>query len=246
MLEVDETRDPSRLISPRWHFAIFLFFQVAMAVNGGGMMRRITAEDEPEIMQSRLMWYYVMIIGWEWVQLVYVWWGVRRRGVSLRELVGGRWDSPWDLVKDIGIGFAFLFLWIAGLTAFSIVTGIRHEMSNDVRLMTPSTLLGLALWGGISLSAGICEEVVYRGYLQRQIMAMSNSKVVAILGQGILFGIVHRYQGMFAVGVITVMGILFGVLAAWRKSLRPGIIAHAWYDGVIGLLMYAMNKLRAY
>jgi hypothetical protein len=27
-----------------------------------------------------------------------------------------------------------------------------------------------------------------------------------------------------------VLGILLGILAHWRKSLRPGMIAHAWGD----------------
>lgn len=245
-MEADETRDRSQLISPRWHFAIFLFFQVAMAVNGGSTLRRITAADDPEAMQARLMWYYAMIIAWEWMQFAYVWWGVRRRGVSLRELVGGSWDSPWDLVKDVGIGLAFWFLWMFGLILFTVATGIAQESPNEVRLMTPSTALGLVWWAAISVSAGICEEFVYRGYLQRQILAMSGRRGVAILGQGVVFGVIHSYQGMFAVGVITVMGICFGLLAAWRRSLRPGIIAHAWYDGVIGLLMYLASKLRAY
>jgi hypothetical protein len=38
------------------------------------------------------------------------------------------------------------------------------------------------------------------------------------------------------VGVIAVFGSLFGILAYWRKSTRPGMIAHAWQVAVIGIV----------
>jgi CAAX prenyl protease-like protein len=50
---------------------------------------------------------------------------------------------------------------------------------------------------------------------------------LAVLVQGILFGIGRWYQGIKMVIVITVLEILFGILARWRDSPRPGMIAHA-------------------
>ncbi len=38
------------------------------------------------------------------------------------------------------------------------------------------------------------------------------------------------YQGVKMVIVITVLGVLFGIFTHWRKSLRPGMMAHAWGD----------------
>jgi len=58
--------------------------------------------------------------------------------------------------------------------------------------------------------------------------------VLAVLFQGIVFGIGHSYQGLKQVVVITILGVLYGVLAAWRKNLRPGMIAHAFSDIVGG------------
>jgi hypothetical protein len=36
--------------------------------------------------------------------------------------------------------------------------------------------------------------------------------------------------------VIAVYGCLFGLLALWRRSLRPGMMTHALQDGLAGLL----------
>jgi membrane protease YdiL (CAAX protease family) len=40
----------------------------------------------------------------------------------------------------------------------------------------------------------------------------------------------HWYQGIKMVIIITLLGLLFGGFAHWRKSLRPGMIAHALSD----------------
>jgi membrane protease YdiL (CAAX protease family) len=51
-----------------------------------------------------------------------------------------------------------------------------------------------------------------------------------------VFGISHGYQGGKQVATITVLGLLYGLLAWWRRSLRPGMLAHGWTDVFSGLL----------
>ena len=96
-------------------------------------------------------------------------------------------------------------------------------------LLTQS-LIEILLWIALSVSAGICEEIVFRGYFQKQFHALTGSLVAAVLIQAVLFGAGHAYQGIKQVAVITVLGVLYGVLAAWRRTLRPGMLAHAWSD----------------
>ena len=40
--------------------------------------------------------------------------------------------------------------------------------------------------------------------------------------------------------IITVIGVLFGILAYWRKTLRVGMIVHGWQDFWSGWLLYAL------
>jgi uncharacterized protein len=86
------------------------------------------------------------------------------------------------------------------------------------------------------ITAGLCEEVIFRGYLQRQFTALTQATIGGIVIQGIVFGASHGYQGWKYMLIITVFGIMFGLLAHWRRSLRPGIISHVLQDGVGGLL----------
>ncbi len=96
--------------------------------------------------------------------------------------------------------------------------------------LLPQTWLEILVWVAVSITAGICEELAFRGFLQRQIHALSGNIVVAVLGQGVVFGMFHAYQGWRNVVVISVLGIMFGMLAAWRKNLRTNIIVHSWAD----------------
>jgi len=86
--------------------------------------------------------------------------------------------------------------------------------------------------------APMLEELVFRGYFQRQFESFTHSRWLALFLQAALFGIGHGYQGIEACVKIACFGGLFGLLALWRKSLRPGMMAHAWTDilgGIFGI-----------
>jgi uncharacterized protein len=85
--------------------------------------------------------------------------------------------------------------------------------------------------------------LVFRGYLQRQCLALTQNVAAAVILQGLIFGTAHAYQGAKGVIVISVYGMLFGVLAAMRRSLRPGMLQHATQDGVSGIAYHFVSKL---
>ena len=93
------------------------------------------------------------------------------------------------------------------------------------------------------MAVGFCEEIIFRGYLQRQLAAWTNLPLGMVLSAA-LFGLGHRYQGGSAQIVLAFYGLFFGILAEKRKSLRPGMIAHAWHDAFSGLLAYLLRNLR--
>ena len=58
---------------------------------------------------------------------------------------------------------------------------------------------------------------------------------------GLVFGVMHAYQGWRAVVTISVLGMMFGGLAAWRRTLRIGMVAHAWQDVWAGWLSHILT-----
>jgi membrane protease YdiL (CAAX protease family) len=105
----------------------------------------------------------------------------------------------------------------------------------------PQRGVELAWWIALSITAGMCEETVFRGYLQRQFLAMTKSAPIAILLSAATFGAAHAYQGFRMVILIGLFGAMFGLLAHWRGNVRPGMIAHAWQDSFNGVLASVMK-----
>lgn len=82
-----------------------------------------------------------------------------------------------------------------------------------------------------SLVAGICEEVGFRGYMQKP-LEQKYGPVLGISITSIVFVIVHLHQA-WASGIliqIFVISFMIGYLAYSTKSLIPGIIAHVTFD----------------
>jgi membrane protease YdiL (CAAX protease family) len=104
--------------------------------------------------------------------------------------------------------------------------------------LLPNGPLESLLWVGVAIMAGVCEEVVYRGYLQPQLWALSGSLPLSIALQALIFGVAHVYQGWRPTIITAVYGLVFGLLAAWRKSIVPGAIAHSIVDLIAGLFRH--------
>ena len=181
---------------------------------------------------------YLAAILMDWVLLYYCWAGVHRRGGGLKSLSGGRWTSWRDVAADFAIALPFWVLWEGA--AFGVHRLLRASDARSVDNLLPQTVLEILVWIGVSISAGFCEEMAFRGYVQRQLHALTGSTVIAVLVQGLVFGLFHSYQGWKNVIVICVLGILFGALAEWRRNLRTNIIVHAWADLWSGWLKFVV------
>jgi len=179
--------------------------------------------------------FYIITIFFEWLMLGVVLLGVRLHRSPLSTVVGERWHSLRDVARDIGIAAAF---WFVSAIILSATIGHSTEAapSDVVQALLPRGPLESGLWIALSVTAGICEEAIYRGYLQRQLIAYSRSPVIGILGSAIVFGAGHAYKGGAGALRIVLFGALFGILAYWRRSVRPGMIAHAFTDGFAGVL----------
>lgn len=178
---------------------------------------------------------YIVVIAFEWIIVAFIWFALSRRGITMRELIGGCWSTISEIFRDLGIGVAFLLV-----CGFAMVNGLLHLLkatqNQAIREMLPHSATEIVLWIMMSATAGFCEEVIFRGYFQRQFSALTGSVTSAILLQGVAFGLAHGYQGWKFMLVIAIYGTTFGLLAQWRRSLRPGMMMHFVQDGVLGLL----------
>jgi membrane protease YdiL (CAAX protease family) len=207
---------------------------VLVAIGAWAIGHKIFADQLGATANPNRMRFYAVTLFYEWCLFVLVVAGVRRSGASVRMVLGEYWHSVRQVLRDIAIATGFwivaaMLLWIFGWLLRIATLGRNVSM-------LPHRGIELALWIALSVTAGICEETIFRGYLQRQFMALTKSAPAGILLSAAAFGAAHAYQGFRMAILIGLYGAMFGILAYWRGSVRPGMIAHAWNDSLHGVL----------
>jgi uncharacterized protein len=206
-----------------------LLIQLALVGLGFWLQHRGGSGSDSVLPQKRnVVPLYLSVIALEWGLVATVRGAVNNRGIKLRDLIGGRWSNWKDVVRDVAICVPFLVVWEASARLTHRLLG--PDQAKSIGSLLPQRDLEIVLWIAVSISAGICEEIVFRGYFQKQFTAYTRSVLGGVLLQGVVFGLGHSYQGLKQVGIISVLGMLYGWFAVWRRSLRSNMIAHAWTD----------------
>lgn len=96
----------------------------------------------------------------------------------------------------------------------------------------------------MALAAGICEELLFRGFLQVLIERYS-TPAIAILATSIIFGLMHWRTAIYAV-IAGGISIYLGVMFWFTGNLLAPIITHAFYDWIAFVYTNrAITELRA-
>lgn len=159
---------------------------------------------------------------------------------------------PWSTV---GLGLD-LNLWFAVGTVLTVLGIIALVMQNrQVKAATPEELAGirkrlgnvsiiipqngneLARFYGLSITAGIVEEILWRGFLIWYFSLFMPLWAAALLST-IGFGLAHAYQGLAQLPHITAVSAAFAVLYLVSGSIWLPIVLHAAVDILQGRMAY--------
>jgi uncharacterized protein len=217
-----------KLIAPVWHTLLFLLTLAGLAVWSAHR------HGLPQFAGSTRAASYLITIVCEWLLAGIAVWGARMGGVSVRTLIGGRWSKPTLFLRDLGL--ALLFLISSNIILVLLSAVLRPGPNANISRMFPHGTAEILLWIFLSLSAGICEELTTRGYLQKQLSGILKNGTAGLFAQGIIFGLAHAYQGPKRMLTIAVLGCMLGWLAQRQQSLRPGMISHFLQDVFGGLM----------
>lgn len=134
-----------------------------------------------------------------------------------------------------------LFGWASAVTVAAIAivfvataAGIRE--SRLTRRLIPVSRSEKLAFAGLSLTAGICEEFVFRGFLLCTIQS-ARGTLFAVLASSAAFGLLHAYQhpgGALRAGLLAV---LLCVPTLVTGSILPAVIAHSLIDLIAGLIL---------
>ncbi len=219
-------------LAPWWHTVVVLtpimIGSVASLYEHG-----LPNANLPGLSQRLSSYFTVLVV--EWLGVLLIWLALRRRGLAIRDLVSGRWDTGRAFFRDLGVALAFLAIVIPTVGALAYLLGA--DANRALNNIPPKTLFELLVFLGMSASAGFAEELVFRGYLTQQLNAWTGRYSSAIILQGIIFGLAHGFYGK-AMLAVTVQGWLLGFLVYWRKSLRSGMLAHGLQDSIGGIVAF--------
>jgi membrane protease YdiL (CAAX protease family) len=210
-------------LAPWWHTATLVGLMLAVFV--AGTLLGSGPEPESLLSGSRLTSLYLPMLAVQWGLALYV---VRigRQRSFLRDLLGtGR---PGQAAVDIASAAGAFALILASETFVHASFGTANNAARGALL--PSSPAEHAVWVVVAVSVGVCEELVYRGYLLRQLRAFCHSLVAGCVLSALLFGLAHAEQGAGPAFRFGLYALLLSALAVWRRSLVPGILAHIALD----------------
>lgn len=217
------------LLATRRHTSIFLLILAGVSVAGAVQSRR--AYSPPEQDRSHVG-IYCMLVGVQLMWLRYIHIGMKAKGRRIEEFFAWRGRNATGVLADVAVAIVTLFVLNLLVVSARMLFGSIHART---AFLLPRGTLEAILWVFVSLTAGFCEEVAFRGYLQRQLWAITGSAGLALLLQAAIFGASHGYEGVRAASIATAFGLVFGCVAWWRGNIRAAILAHAFIDIIAGL-----------
>jgi membrane protease YdiL (CAAX protease family) len=215
--------------------ALVALFGIALPVHTALRGRRTMRQIEFDTATKIATYYGNSLVLWLAAGLVLlVWWSAGR---SFADFGFG---SPAN-----ALGGAFL-LWYAIDACSQVCTEPRRRETQrrwkrDTPFM-PENGREMAHFCLIALSAGVGEEIVFRGYLISYLRHFTGQTwpglAVAITAPAVIFGLAHLYQGRVKSLKITAVAIAFGAIYILTGSLWIPIALHVLIDllgGVLGL-----------
>lgn len=161
----------------------------------------------------------------------------------------------WLLDSATGRALAWTLVGV-GLTVHSIVVlhcslypAARRQASawlRDYRWFLPVTAVERRTWMAMSVTAGICEELSFRGFLLNALCGTAAAgphlgALTGILLSSAAFGLMHAYQGVGRIWLPALAGLLLSLLALLTGSVWLPMLVHAWVD-LADLLIYQPER----
>ena len=112
-----------------------------------------------------------------------------------------------------------------------------RKLMPDYSALIPVTTRERLVWLLVAVSAGICEEIVFRGWLLASLHgSLKLNGAVLIVTAAAIFGLAHGYQRIMGVLLTALAGALFCALYVASGSLLVPIVLHALADARFALL----------
>jgi uncharacterized protein len=218
-----------------WDFwLIFLFLGVVVPWRGYVRLKKLLAT--PQLTSMAKMTLYGATIAFQWIATAVVAWRAMARGMTLQQLgLGSQQMGRTALAAVVG---AAIIGTLHGLnlrrTAKLQAPSVEKMKAIAARIL-PLSVVELLPYSALAITAGWCEEFLYRGFVMAVLFRLGWSSWLVVLVSSILFGLAHAYQGRSGIVGTALLGLLFAVARLAYDSLVPVMVWHAVVDLVAGI-----------
>jgi len=167
------------------------------------------------------------------------------------EALGLSWTEPgwrgWIAWGVVGFGFAYLVYSAITLTlSASARQQVRTQLSGaDLDFMRPRTAIEHHRFKILSFTAGVTEEIIFRGFLIA-VLSLFMPMVLAAIIAVTLFGIGHIYQGFAGIIHTSLIGGILTAIYLIGGSLWPAILVHILIDLTAGVQFQLIDRFEAH
>jgi uncharacterized protein len=227
-----------------WDFAlILLFLGVAVPLLGRRRIRQLM--QMPSTTKMDRISLYASTLAFQWIAAGVILWRTNAHGIRASQLGLAIPNLALAVSATVVLAALILLNQILGLrrlvTRPAKVQGILPQLA--LKLFPQDDVERLAFFALVATVA-LCEELIYRGFVQRVFQDWSHGSVVlAVVGSAVFFALAHLYQGRRGLVSTLAIGLMFSTIRAWTGSLVPCIVAHFVADITVGVI--APGRLRA-
>lgn len=213
---------------------IFLVLGVVVPWRGRKRLQQLLAK--PRVEPAERLSLYWSTIAFQWIAAVVVGWRAWAHGLSAQQLGLVMPQRLWlVLITVFGAVLIVTLQWLNLRRMGRSTSPQRRPLQALAERILPRSTKELVPFLGLAITAGLCEEFLYRGFAMAVIRRTGLPVGIVILLSSVLFGLAHLYQGRAGFVSTMVLGLLFGISRSALGSLLPVVIWHAGVDIVAGV-----------
>ncbi len=131
----------------------------------------------------------------------------------------------------VGFGLALLLPFVS-IFKQKGRAAVRKALAKFDYLLPSDSARDYIWFGLLCVTAGVCEECLFRGFLMHYLGAspFHLSMTIAIILSAGVFGLNHLYQGLSGMATSAVLGVIFALLFVATGNLLLPMLVHALVD----------------
>lgn len=228
-------------------YILLVLLFVVQPIHGAFSYRQYVSAINKGTQKANVIKLYNQTMAFLWIStfvVLIVWFWLDRSLPSLG-FVYTFDDAFWWSLLAVALVCTYLVAAIGQVSKLDEDKKAKQQTAlGDLRHFLPQNDSEYKKFVGVSLSAGFCEELIYRGYV---FWCLSHFLPLwsTVIFSSVVFALAHSYQGISGVIRVFFVGCAFGGLYAISGSLWLPIIAHALVDVLQGasiLQLFKQNK----